>query len=380
MFAVARRYNGSFTTSEAAVSVGVETIGRSHEHRPLTVVTVAAGNPRRSMFVLGGQHGREWISPMAVAYFVHSLLHRYARGDRDATALLRGVAVHALAVLNPDGLNYTMSKGGGGHRRMWRRNRRAGGGKPVDLNRNWGSRAPLWVPASRQEGRKKAAHWPGASGFSEPETEAVRRYFARQRPAAFQAFADVHCCMTCTLSPIDFGRWYPQYQIPLHLRRGLETIGEAMCADANKIQHRHRETIEATRDRGDGVLDDEGYTLLGGSQLSKYEHKIRDSKKSGGGVGAQSNNAVSWAFHEANIPLSFSLETRGRKRTSAVRRSLAKIMQIDRRWITMIAQEIEAMCLRLGIAAAGGGAGGGLNSTGVKSARGMHDEALNSRF
>ena len=67
-------------------------------------------------------------------------------------------------------------------------------------------------------------------------------------------------------------------------------------------------------------------------------------------LGAPGNNAVSWAYHEAGIPLSFALETRGRRKKGGVRQTLAQRLELDRRWIPLVGEEIAAMCLRLGLA------------------------------
>ena len=48
-------------------------IGRTEEGRDLLVVRVGSGN-RPAVFVEGGIHAREWISPAVVTYMVEKLV------------------------------------------------------------------------------------------------------------------------------------------------------------------------------------------------------------------------------------------------------------------------------------------------------------------
>ena len=63
-----------------------------------------------------------------------------------------------------------------------------------------------------------------------------------------------------------------------------------------------------------------------------------------------------WAFHEARVPLSFALETRGRDtidgREVRGKAKLTKTMMLDRRSIVPIGEEMHAMISSLGIALA----------------------------
>merc|ERR1719347_440043 len=55
----------------------VETIGRSHERRPILLLKICpsrACGARPVVWVDGGVHGREWISPAAVSYLARELV------------------------------------------------------------------------------------------------------------------------------------------------------------------------------------------------------------------------------------------------------------------------------------------------------------------
>jgi len=305
---LARRYNDP----QQGLRVIVESIGKSIEGRPILLLkaTATTGESKtktgpRKMFVLGGQHGREWISHMATIFAVHGLLHAHARGG--GRAVLNHLALHAAPLLNPDGLAYSRTtdttkkpKRGtkGEPLRMWRKNRRA---HPltgsVDLNRNWGTQKPVFVVNKQTKGNPLAS---GPKGFSEPETDAVRRYFAAQ-PAGtgFDAFVDIHCCMHCVLGPHNFTwGWDDRWSISDADAARLERVGTAMAQAANAVSERQSEAL--LLQGVENLWDVVGFT----------RYLYRERTKS---AGALSNNAVSWAFHEAKVPLSFALETRGRE-------------------------------------------------------------------
>ncbi len=93
---------------------------------------------------------------------------------------------------HPDGYSYTWT-----NNRLWRKNRRPNpnGSTGVDLNRNWGYQ---WggEGASTSQGSDT---YRGASGFSEPETQAIRD-FITNRPY-IRAHVDVHSYSQLILSP-----------------------------------------------------------------------------------------------------------------------------------------------------------------------------------
>ncbi len=126
------------------------------------------GNARADRPVViwnGGQHAREWVSPMTVSYIASKLADEYGSDPR-VTGLIDNTRIVIVPVMNPDGYLYTWS-----NERFWRKNRRNNGGSfGVDLNRNWGYE---W-------GGEGASSFPGddtyhgTGPFSEPETQVMR--------------------------------------------------------------------------------------------------------------------------------------------------------------------------------------------------------------
>ncbi len=114
----------------------------------------------------GGQHAREWVSPMTVSYIASKLADDYGSDPR-VTDIIDNTRIVIVPVMNPDGYLYTWSG-----ERFWRKNRRNNGDGTfgVDLNRNWGYE---WggdgaSPFSDDD------TYHGPSAFSEPETQVMR--------------------------------------------------------------------------------------------------------------------------------------------------------------------------------------------------------------
>jgi len=152
--------------------VEVREIGRSFEGRPLKVVRIGDGNRNKpAVFIDGGIHAREWVSPAAVTYLIHRMVE--TKGEYDS--LLDQFTVFVLPLVNPDGYEYSRQ-----HDRMWRKTRSRTGGrnlfgdecKGVDLNRNFGYH---WGGYGASDNACKETYR-GPSAFSEPESRAMRDF------------------------------------------------------------------------------------------------------------------------------------------------------------------------------------------------------------
>ncbi|XP_042894277.1 carboxypeptidase B-like, partial [Penaeus japonicus] len=145
--------------------VRLEEVGRSNEDRPIHLITInKSSNSRKAekpvIFIEGGAHAREWVSPASALYLVERLL--------ESPSLLRNAEWRVVPLLNPDGYVYSWN-----HDRLWRKNR-APSTDPecfgVDLNRNfdfhWGEAGSSTRPCSFV--------YQGPQPFSEPETRALR--------------------------------------------------------------------------------------------------------------------------------------------------------------------------------------------------------------
>lgn len=196
-------YADSLAASKPAVAA-VQNIGLSLQGRPLRAIRITApgnppGNPRPAVIYHGGQHAREWITPMTVMYIADQLVNGYGV-EPWITSMLQNVEVIIVPVMNPDGYEYTWTSN-----RMWRKNRRAnaGGTFGVDLNRNWGFG---WggEGASTDPGNDT---YRGPSAFSEPETQVMRDFITANNQ--IRAHIDFHSYSQLILSPYGYTATLP---------------------------------------------------------------------------------------------------------------------------------------------------------------------------
>ncbi|KAK3859816.1 hypothetical protein Pcinc_034096 [Petrolisthes cinctipes] len=142
----------------------VSDVGTSYEGRTMKVLTLgtgAADNP--GIFIDGGIHAREWISPATVTYIINELVNGASSTYSD---LLAGVNFHFMPVINPDGYAYTFS-----NERLWRKTRSPQGAcTGVDPNRNWDFH---WNEGGASN-NPCADTYCGPNAFSEIEMQVVR--------------------------------------------------------------------------------------------------------------------------------------------------------------------------------------------------------------
>ncbi len=130
-------------------------------------------------------HAREPASLSQLIFYMWYLLENYSTNP-DVKFLVDNTEMFFVPCVNPDGYvyNQTTNPSGGG---MWRKNRRNNGSTfGVDLNRNynyfWGYDNVGSSPTSSSDTYR------GTSGFSEPETQAMRNFCnARQFKTALNA-------------------------------------------------------------------------------------------------------------------------------------------------------------------------------------------------
>lgn len=151
--------------------VYVKTVGWSYEKRVLKTITITNGDGKagkKLIFVDGGFHAREWISPAAVLYVIDQLVENF----QENAYLLEDYDWVILPLVNADGYEHTQT---GTLARMWRKTR-----QPyeylgqtcygADPNRNfdfhWNEEGASSNPCSDT--------YAGPYAFSEPEAVVVR--------------------------------------------------------------------------------------------------------------------------------------------------------------------------------------------------------------
>nr|XP_026494165.1 zinc carboxypeptidase-like [Vanessa tameamea] len=139
--------------------------GRSYEGRDIRGLKISHGSGRRAIFIEGGIHSREWISPSSACYIINELL---TSNDPATRAAARDYDWYIFPVTNPDGYVWTHEQF-----RLWRKNRRPIGTEfGVDLNRNWNNN---WLVAGASTD-PASDNYAGTGPFSEPETLSLSEY------------------------------------------------------------------------------------------------------------------------------------------------------------------------------------------------------------
>merc|ERR1712183_1256924 len=152
--------------------VSTESIGKSYEGSDMRIVKVCKGGcgNKPAMWIDGGIHAREWVSPAVVMFMLKELVEN----DSDHQDLLENIDWYILPVVNPDGYLYTQTDN-----RLWRKTRSPNGNNcfGTDANRNfgfqWGTGGSSSDPCSDT--------YMGASAFSEIETANMRDWLTAHK-------------------------------------------------------------------------------------------------------------------------------------------------------------------------------------------------------
>ncbi|KAK8726959.1 hypothetical protein OTU49_010161 [Cherax quadricarinatus] len=165
--------------------------GRSVEGRPLHLLTITSSHSSTKpvIFIDGGIHAREWISPAAALNVVGHLLQ--------TPKLTRNLEWKVMPLINPDGYIYSWTKD-----RLWRKNRawtQSASCVGVDLNRNFDFH---WGEAGSSD-RPCSPEYIGSQAFSEPETRTLRDILLRDYNRT-QAFVSIHSYGQAILHPWSY--------------------------------------------------------------------------------------------------------------------------------------------------------------------------------
>ncbi|XP_029051289.1 carboxypeptidase B-like [Osmia bicornis bicornis] len=240
----------------------VVSIGNSVEGRPLKVLRISNGKPNEhALWIDGGIHAREWISPAAVTYIINHLVENSEDLEAD---------YYILPVANPDGYEYTFTRD-----RLWRKNRKRPVGSMctgIDLNRNFGYR---WggMGTSKDPCREIYA---GSGPFSEPETNAIRNFFEASA-ANFKAYLTFHSYGQYILYPWGYDKRVPPDYAD------LERVGRQVAAAMKKAGGANSEytvgNSATTLYAASGGSDDWAKAIL--KMKYAYTIELRDTGKHG---------------------------------------------------------------------------------------------------
>ena len=156
--------------------VDVVEIGRSAEDRPIYAVkvsdNVAVDEGEPEVLVDALHHANEHVTVAQALDLLHLLADGTGRSPQ-IDAIVNERVTWIVPVVNPDGLDYDLSRVGG---RDWRKNRQPTPGSRAigtDLNRNYAS---FWRCCDRTGRDPASRRYAGPARFSAPETQAMRDF------------------------------------------------------------------------------------------------------------------------------------------------------------------------------------------------------------
>ncbi|EGI64556.1 Zinc carboxypeptidase A 1 [Acromyrmex echinatior] len=143
--------------------------GKTYEGRQIKGVKIINHENNPGIFIEGGIHAKEWISPATAMYILHQLL-------TSTNVKVKFVADHynwfIFPIFNPDGYAFTFNKTHGD--RLWRKSRKPFSPNCIgaNLNRNWDFQ---WN-TSGINNNACSDTYPGNRAFSEIETKTMSEY------------------------------------------------------------------------------------------------------------------------------------------------------------------------------------------------------------
>jgi len=178
------------------------TVGRTYQGRILTGIKITAGTKmaKPAVWIDGGIHAREWISPATVMYFMNKLLEG---NDPRTGPLLAKYDMYFLPVFNADGYTYTHTSR---RARLWRKTRspQGWGCYGADPNRNWGYKWEVGVGTSDNP---CSDVYRGRRAFSEQEVRQVANYL--KTIPNLKSYYNVHAYSQLVLTPWSYTTTYP---------------------------------------------------------------------------------------------------------------------------------------------------------------------------
>lgn len=246
--------------SEKYDFVSTVDIGQSYEGRPIRGVKIAKNPGKTAVFVEGGIHAREWISPATCTYLINQLLTSEVP---DVKALASEHVWYFFPVVNPDGYVHTFEVD-----RLWRKNRKPYGlFRGVDLNRNFDCN---WN-GSGSSADPLQFDFAGSGPCSEPEVKCLSDFLtANRQKERIETFISLHSYSQLIMFP------YGHTDERVDNYDDLKAIGNA-ASDA--IKARHGREYEA------GSIIETIYPSSGGSS--------------------------DWVRHALDIKISYTFELRG---------------------------------------------------------------------
>jgi len=253
--------------------------GETYEGRKIQAIRITANvsspeSQKKPMIWLdGGIHAREWVSPATVTYIIDSLLgEKEEDKSTQMTELLKEFQFVIAPVINPDGYEYSHT-----HDRLWRKTRKPSGCRwnkknwfggcfykmcyGADPNRNWSAD---WGKEGVNKDRCSNVY-PGKKAFDQENTRMVKEYLESQKDQESQKsklvlYVTYHSYSQLFLTPLGYTTDEPEnYQH--HLKVGAAVVAAiAQRHNAKYINQRSAALYPASGDSADWVHDVLGLT------------------------------------------------------------------------------------------------------------------------
>jgi murein tripeptide amidase MpaA len=245
-------------------------IGRTTQGRNMWGLRITGQGTQKKpqIFLDGGIHAREWISPAVIDFHITKLLEGYGK-DAAITKLVDAIEWTLVPIFNADGYSFTWT-----NNRMWRKTRSTNAGSAcigTDPCRNaaagWGGPGASTDPCSDT--------YRGKAAFSEPEVKAISDYVKKLGNVKY--YNNFHSYSQLWLSP-----WGYTNQLPPQPDYGIQqTLGQLAVAEIKKV-HGLTYTqgpVYTTIYPASGILCDEIYKSSG--VVASYTCELRDTGASG---------------------------------------------------------------------------------------------------
>ena len=256
--------------------------GTTYEGRRIQVIRITSNitsprsHQRPMIWIDGGIHAREWVSPATVMYIIDSLLGLQEQDKSDRIApLLEKYQFVVAPCINPDGYEFTHVR-----ERLWRKTRKPTGCKEnkfnwfggclirrcygVDSNRNW----------STDWGRESVSKdpcsefYPGKEPFDQDNVRIVKTYLEEQK-SKLMGYISYHSWSQLFLIPLAY-TVVPPPDRAHHLKVGAAVV------EAIKRRHGQIYTAQSFAEMypASGVSADWAYEEL--NITDSYTIELRD--------------------------------------------------------------------------------------------------------
>lgn len=192
----------------------IEVIGKSYEGRDLKVLIIGPNPEKKVVWIDGGHHAREWISPSTAMLIAATLSTSKAACDsgspdcdEEMNKLLNTFEFRIFPVVNPDGYYFAHTND-----RMWRKTRSDSGVTPwslfckgTDPNRNYDAK---WG-GEGSSGNPCAQTYAGRKAHSEPEIVSLTDHVSSIR-SRILLFVSLHSYSQIMLLPYGHSQDIPE--------------------------------------------------------------------------------------------------------------------------------------------------------------------------